>query len=136
MTARAPDVQLLGHAVLLQGEALTLINHLAAAGAADMTRRNGAVLSPRTRALLGSLARADAAARSAVGHLDVREEPTSRPSEWVGCEEVAGELGVSARHIRRLAEGGLLPGHRHRRDWRFDLDEVRAFRAQRERDTA
>lgn len=71
--------------------------------------------------------------RSASGHSVARCEecPDPRPVDWISVDEAAGRLDVTGRHVRRLADGGLLRSWRAGRDRLIDASSVDAYVARR-----
>ena len=131
-----PAVQRLGAAVLLQGPALAEVAYLASLGLRHRAAVDGAPPSVRQRQLLRILA--DAAEASLAlpptpgGHADLAAGPDLEESMFVGMvgtAEAASVLGVSPRHVRRLARS--LDGRRVKGAWTFDRHAVVAYATQR-----
>lgn len=41
------------------------------------------------------------------------------------AKQLADELGLKPKFVRRLAQAGRIPAERYGEEWRFDLDKVR-----------
>lgn len=129
--ASTPDLQVLGHAVLVQGEALAWLTVLAVRGQAAAAR-DGAPAPPHVRRWLDTiadLARSGQNRMSFPGHADVRaggNRAESSQVDEVDSHEAAELLGVTARHVRRL--GPSLGARRARGRWIFDRSIVVAYR--------
>jgi len=132
-----PTVQQLGAAVLLQGAAVPEISYLVGLGVRYRANLDGAAPSVRQRQLLRILAdaaEATLAAPATGGHADIPAAPHLGESVvGVGTAEVASVLGVTARHVRRLAAD--LDGRRVKGAWRFERAAVIAYRAQLREET-
>lgn len=46
----------------------------------------------------------------------------------IDAKTLAGELGFTAKQIRKLALAGKIPAERYGSEWRFDLEQVRRAR--------
>lgn len=124
---QAPPVQLLGDAVVLRGPAAIDAYRLMARGVDAARREDGIQPSERLEQLLAALRASADAAMSAAGHADVREVPTSAvstPGSRIGTREVADLLGLSERHVRRLAPE--FNGRRHGNTWTYETTAVEA----------
>jgi len=138
--APIPTTQVLGGAVLDQGPAVLLV--LTALGVYERSLKlNGVQPSPlllntqRDYAVAASVIRGQSEAVSAGPSADVRTSPTPSEltsQEWIGTTEVAGVLGVTERHARRLA--ATLDARRTRGSWLFRREAVEDYLAGHDND--
>lgn len=84
----------------------------------DRHRANGGIVRPEVATALDTLRLAGLTHMSATGHparTSPDIEPPSAPDRLVTTEELAGRLGVTGRHVRRLAASeGIAPVARGR----------------------
>ncbi|MFY0406907.1 helix-turn-helix domain-containing protein [Solicola sp. PLA-1-18] len=131
---QSPDVQVLGDAAIFRGAAALEMYRLAVMGVRYQQRTDQIEANPRVRASLAALKRAaEQAGMSASGHADVRKEPDS-PSlvMQLGITAAAHELDMTERHVRRLAQDGVIAGRKVGRSWQLDRAAVLAHRLERE----
>jgi hypothetical protein len=124
-SAPVPPVQQYGHAVLIQGPALTELAYLATLGARVRKNRDGIAPSRATRALLEALADAGQV-------IPYDAAPAIDPAALVDPVDTAGAaeiLSVSTRRVQQLADD--IGCHRHGRALAFDRGAVLAYHAQR-----
>lgn len=123
--------------LVIDGADVVLNHQLAAAGLADLERRNGYTADARVREFVNVLARtaADYRARSAAsarGHVGdtttLGGSSCAHPPE-VGTAEAGALLGVSARTVVRIAAG--LGGRQVSGRWVFDRAAVIAAAARK-----
>ena len=119
-TVNPPPIQLLGHAILLQGPAVDAVAY-AIKVAQRSRRRNGLPDSGALAALSRAFESPSAAGQSdstACSNVD-----TGSVDEWITTDAAAPLLGCSSRQARRLAPslGGRLVGGR----WLLDPQTVR-----------
>jgi hypothetical protein len=122
-SAPVPSVQQYGHAVLIQGPALTELAYLAILGASARRSRDGIGPSRATRELLETLA--DAAQ---IATYTPAVDPTTL-TDTVDTAGAAEILSVSTRRVQQLAD--TIGCHRHGRALAFDRGAVLAYHAQR-----
>lgn len=123
MTEGPQVLRLGGGQVLLRGQVLRAVWHLAEAGAGRLFSVDGKSIPPDLRRLLDDLA---AEAREYVRpdvRSDVREEGPSASSGPMNphpltSAQAAETLGCSERHVRRIAAS--LDGRREGARWTFD----------------
>ncbi len=132
----APDVQQLGDAVLIQGDALRAL-YIALHRAIRATSAAGH--SPaRLQAIQQQIHRALTTQMSDHGHpvaksFDAQSESNCQgAAELMSVAEAAAELGVSERQMRRLAHD---LGQRVGASWAFNRIAVLALARAREKDT-
>ncbi len=130
-----PGVQTLSDAVVLQGPVVAEVAYLVNLGLRHRANLDGTAPSVRQRALLRMLtdtAEAVLAVPDARGHADTIATP--HLGEFgvgeISTAEAANVLGVSPRHVRRLARS--LDGRRVKGTWLFDKHALVAYRALRE----
>lgn len=118
------DVEVLGTAVLLRGDAVRDA-YFATASALRTLRTARRSPSKRLQDLATLLGECVAAQRN--GQADTQDPKTLLSSEHaIGCTRAAEILGITPRSVRRRAVelGGVQsPNGR----WSFDADEIRAF---------
>jgi hypothetical protein len=123
-----PGVQTLSDAVVLQGPVVAEVAYLVNLGLRHRANLDGTAPSVRQRALLRMLtdtAEAVLAVPDARGHADTRATPDLAESTFVGemnTAEAARLLGITPRHVRRLARS--LDGRRVKGTWSFDRAAV------------
>lgn len=125
------DVQCLGHAVLITGPALADTRNCVLR-AVRVLRSDGIAPPPRLQDLVTALEVAIAAdALSRNGQCDVASPDLLTPllsvQQRIGTTEAASILGLSRRHVQRIAHS--LEGKRvGSRMWTFDRDTVATYR--------
>lgn len=127
---------LTGPALVLEGTDLLAVELLVSKGVRVLRERDGVTLPAQVLALVDQLNRTAAAYRamSADGHrpADMPHQPPplvrvpeAAAADVLTASEVAASLGMSTRHVTRLASD--LGGVRHGRSWRFSRTAVEAF---------
>ncbi len=106
MTGNGPAIiRLGGGQVLLRGPAVLDAARLVEHGVRLTRQRDNIAPNPHVLSLLDALRAEAGELMSAVGHSDVRDHDDQPPSEHeeITAAEAAELLGVTDRHIRRLA---------------------------------
>lgn len=91
--------------------------------AADLARRHGANLNPKTLSLAAQI-------HSATGHSEPALPSFEDTAEYeqITTARAAEILGCTGRNVRRLAQRGRLPGVRNGKHWSFNREDVEAYR--------
>jgi hypothetical protein len=127
----APDVQQLGPAILIQGDALGDLYLCIVAGAPVMSRNGHS--TARLHAVKQHLGRALMAARgqSVADRVGAEQHSNCQGADdWMSIEEAAAVLTVTQRHARRLARIHQL-GARVGSTWTLSRGAVLALKAER-----
>ncbi len=131
---RAPDVELLGAAVLVQGRTTLDVYRILGEGIEFCRRRDGIQPHPRLLQALAAFRAAAAAAVDERGRPDTEDMPDVRGSgagpqlrngELIGITEAAQICGVGERQARRRA--AELGGTKQHGRWVFDRGLVQAY---------
>ena len=129
MTSEAPQVQRLDRALLIQGPAaLALTAHLLQQGAARVRDVDGTVL-PGTAELIRAAREAAGMSQATSRPRDDDRKPTLESLEGIDAREAAGMLGVTVRHVQRLAAS--LGAQWDGRTLVYDRGAVEAYAAHR-----
>jgi hypothetical protein len=116
-------------AVVVPPELAALVDRLVGCGLRTVADRYGAL--PTVPDLDELRLRLRAAAVSAGGRRPRMLEPQCRSYPQLTVGQAAQVMGVSSRHARRLAKGGVIIGRLVGRDWQIDANSAREYRERR-----
>lgn len=108
---------------MVPAELAGLVDRLVGYGLAVLEQRNGT--APTLAGLEGLRVQLQLAAASSSGRPKRILAVPVAPASELTVAEAAAAAGLSARQVRRLAEGGALIARKRGRDWLIDADSAR-----------
>jgi hypothetical protein len=111
--------------VVVPAELAGLVDKLLGYGLDTLQRHNGA--APTVAGLEGLRVQLQLAAASASGRPRRILAVPVAPTRELTVAEAAAAAGLSARQVRRLAEGGALIARKRGRDWLVDADSATGY---------